>query len=141
MALTIQWDTQHDSPNQSTFAAVPYTRLTRRAYLTTAAAVRERFIPLWRYMLLALRKVGGASSFLRVGWWALGLDAAADGACIMYVVSLGTSVQTCSLLFGAPHPPAHLPSGQLHQRGRRLCRDRRRVCRHVAVLPGGNMKA
>jgi len=59
VALTIQWDTQHDSPNQSTFCSVPYTQLTRRAYLTTPTAVRERFIPLWRCMLVALRKVGG----------------------------------------------------------------------------------
>lgn len=57
VALTIQWDTQHDSPNQSTFCAVPYTRLTRRAYVTTPAAVRERFLPLWRGLLVALRKV------------------------------------------------------------------------------------
>lgn len=60
MALTIQWDTQHDSPNQSTFCSVPYTRLTRRAYLTTPAAVRRRFLPLWRCLLVALRKVRGS---------------------------------------------------------------------------------
>jgi hypothetical protein len=58
VALTIQWDTQHDSPNQSTFCAVPYTRLTRRAYVTTPRAVRERFVPAWRCLLVALRKVG-----------------------------------------------------------------------------------
>ena len=58
MALTIQWDTQHDSPNQSTFCGVPYTQLTRRAYVTTPEAVRKRFLPLWRCLLVALRKVG-----------------------------------------------------------------------------------
>jgi hypothetical protein len=31
--LTIQWDTQHDSPNQSTFVEVPYTQLTCAAAL------------------------------------------------------------------------------------------------------------
>jgi hypothetical protein len=56
--LTIQWDTQHDSPNQSTFCGVPYTQLTRRAYVTTRAAVRARFLPHWRCLLVALRKVG-----------------------------------------------------------------------------------
>ena len=43
VALTIQWDTQHDSPNQSTFCGVPYTQLTRRAYVTTPEAVKARF--------------------------------------------------------------------------------------------------
>ena len=65
MALTLPWDTQHDSPNQSTFAAVPYTRLTRRAYLTTPEAVRTRFLPPWRCLLVALRKVGGRSGGVR----------------------------------------------------------------------------
>jgi hypothetical protein len=73
VALTIQWDTQHDSPNQSTFCGVPYTRLTRRAYLTTPAAVAARFLPLWRNLLVSLRKASCMSP---------GADMAAAGAAL-----------------------------------------------------------
>ena len=59
VVMTIQWDTQNDSPNQSTFSAVPYTRLTRRAYATTPAAVREGFLPHWRCLLVTMRRVRG----------------------------------------------------------------------------------
>ncbi|KIY93587.1 hypothetical protein MNEG_14375 [Monoraphidium neglectum] len=72
VALTIQWDTQHDSPNQSTFCSVPYTQLTRRAYITTPDAVRERFLPLWRWLLIALRKANTTSE---------GADSVATGEC------------------------------------------------------------
>jgi hypothetical protein len=58
VSLSILWDTQHDSPNQSAFAGVPHTRLTRRAYATTEGAVRARFIPPWRCLLVAMGKVG-----------------------------------------------------------------------------------
>ena len=70
VALTIQWDTQHDSPNQSTFAALPYPRLTRRAYITTPAAVQARFLPPWRCFLVALRKVrrGHVTSMHKALW-------------------------------------------------------------------------
>ena len=70
VALTIQWDTQHDSPNQSTFCGVPYARLTRRAYVTTRRAVRARFLPAWRGVLIALRKANVSGD---------GADAAAAG--------------------------------------------------------------
>ncbi|KAI8469609.1 MAG: hypothetical protein J3K34DRAFT_276064 [Monoraphidium minutum] len=72
--LTIQWDTQHDSPNQSTFSPVPYTQLTRRAYLTTPAAVAGRFLPLWRCLLVGLRKANVMSG---------GADAAAIGDAVL----------------------------------------------------------
>ncbi len=59
--LTQQWDTQHDSPNQSTFCDIPYTQLTRRAYATTPQAVAEGFIPAWRCLLVCLRKSNALS--------------------------------------------------------------------------------
>lgn len=61
MSLCLQWDTQHDSPNQSTFVAVPYTQLTQRSYATTPAVVARRFLPLWRCLLQSLRKANNTS--------------------------------------------------------------------------------
>jgi hypothetical protein len=46
---------------------VPYTQLTRRAYVTTPGAVKAYFLPPWRCMLVAMRRVRGAAGVARAG--------------------------------------------------------------------------
>lgn len=58
--LLIMWDGQYETPAQNALAAVPYMEISWRQYITRAATIKHKFVPVIDVFLMVLLK----SSFL-----------------------------------------------------------------------------